>query len=236
VSEAPEPSARVREEWSRRVEVEYRSAALTGHLSLWLIQAGVSPDLIRLALQIVDDELAHAELAHEVATAAGGVPRTVDRNALALVRSDDEPLEHDLVRACVGTFCLGETVAVPLFAALRADCTVAVARQALDRVLRDEVHHRDFGWSLLEWLLTTAPSLRALVERELPAQLAELRAIYAPTDAPSTPCSPGERAWGLMSLPHYGEILVAILDRDFIPRFAKLGLDARAAWSAPHGA
>ena len=241
VSAAPQPSRRVRDEWSRRVEVEYRSAALTGHLALWLIQAGVSPDLIRLALQIVDDELAHAELAHAVAVAAGGAPRTVDRGRLALARSEAEPLEHDVVRTCVGTFCLGETVAVPLFRALREPCTVAVARRALDRVLRDEVHHRDFGWSLLGWLLQTGDGAahRALVERELPAQLAAVRAVYAPGDAdsaagdaPADRCTPAERAWGLMPRRLYRDILTATFERDYVPRFAKLGIDARRAWAA----
>ena len=36
----------VRAEWARRVEAEYRSAAITQHLTLWLIQMGASPDLI----------------------------------------------------------------------------------------------------------------------------------------------------------------------------------------------
>jgi hypothetical protein len=236
VTAAPPPSTRVRDEWSRRVTVEYRSAALTGHLALWLIQAGVSPDLIRLAMHIVDDELAHAELAHEVALAAGthstsstrSTPSTIDRGDLALVRSESEPLEHDIVRTCVGTFCLGETVAVPLFAALRDECSVAVARRALDRVLRDEVHHRDFGWALLEWMLATAAGaeLRALVERELPLQISAVRAVYASGDGGVT-CTRGDRAWGLMPRRRYREILDATITRDYIPRFAKLGIDAR---------
>ena len=229
MSDETAASDRVRAEWSRRVEVEYRSAALTAHLALWLIQAGASPDLIRLALRIVDDELTHAELAHRVAAAAGAEPRTIDRGALALARNEAEPLEHDLARTCVGTFCLGETVAVPLFAALRDGCTVAVARQALDRVLRDEVHHRDFGWSLLEWLLASGggATLRALVERELPAQLAAVRTTYAPTDARAIPCSAAERAWGLMPSQMYGDIFAATVKRDYIPRFAKLGIEVR---------
>ena len=231
---APKPSPRVRDEWARRVGVEYRSAALTSHLALWLIQAGASPDLVRLALQIVDDELAHAELAHAVAVAAGGgAPSTLDRGALALERQQDEPLEHDLVRVCVGTFCLGETIAVPLFRALRDGCTVAPARRALDRVLRDEVHHRDFGWSLLGWLLATpsGPSLRALVEQELPAQLAAVAATYAPAGAAgrALPCSAAERAWGLMPARDYRRIFAATVERDYVPRFARLGIDARTA-------
>ena len=50
----------VRSEWLRRVEAEYRSAAITQHLTLWLIQIGASPDLLRAGLRIAGDELTHA--------------------------------------------------------------------------------------------------------------------------------------------------------------------------------
>ena len=53
-------------------------------------------------------------------------------------------------------FCLGETVAVPLFSHLRERCTESLPRAALDRILRDEVRHRDFGWDLLDWLCTSS--------------------------------------------------------------------------------
>src|SRR5262249_30992454 len=149
-------------EWLRRVEAEYRSAAVTQHLTLWLIQIGASPDLLRAGLRIVRDELAHAEMSHRAYRAAGGeggpelaresleLPRTS-----AQTRGDGEaaPLEDDVTRVCVDVFCLGETVAVRLFKELRQRSEVPAARRVLDRVLRDEVRHRDFGWALLGWLL-----------------------------------------------------------------------------------
>ncbi len=36
-------SERVQHEWLRRVEAEYRSAAIAQHLTLWLTQIGASP-------------------------------------------------------------------------------------------------------------------------------------------------------------------------------------------------
>src|SRR5262245_26733130 len=68
----PEASDAVRGEWARRIGAEYRSAAITQHLTLWLIQMGASPDLIDSGLRIVKDELAHARLSHRVYTAAKG--------------------------------------------------------------------------------------------------------------------------------------------------------------------
>jgi hypothetical protein len=227
---APEAAKR---EWQRRIEAEYRSAAVTQHLTLWLIQIGASPDLIHAGLRIVRDELAHAELSHRTFVAAGGVggPALV-RESLELPRSK-EPLEHDVARVCVDVFCLGETVAVRLFKELRERCTVPVARRALDRVLRDEVRHRDFGWELLEWLLESpsGDALRAVVLRELPRSLARIRQTYAPA-VRGVELGAEEMAWGLMPVARYAAQLEKTFERDYVPRFAKLGFDARAAWSA----
>ena len=75
----------VRSEWGRRVEAEYRSAAITHHLTLWLIQIGASPDLLHEGLRIVGDELVHAELSFKTFADAGGtaVP-PMSRESLAL--------------------------------------------------------------------------------------------------------------------------------------------------------
>jgi hypothetical protein len=235
----PDPTPRVRSEWQRRVEAEYRSAAITQHLVLWLIQIASSPDLIRDGLRIVDDELVHAELSHAVYQAAGGTdPPHIDRNTLGLRRVASEPLENDVLRTGVDIFCLGETVAVRLFKELRAECKPAVARRALDRILRDEVRHRDFGWSLLEWLHESplGPDLMKLAERELPNMFKRVRHAYAPEGARDETSIPdAERAWGLMPNGWYGKILEEVLERDYIPRFSAVGIDARSAWqkSAP---
>jgi hypothetical protein len=230
----PPASARVQAEWARRVGVEYTSAAVTQQLTLWLIQIGASPDLIRTGLRIVGDELEHAEAADRVRKAARGEAAPIDRGTLGIARDGASPIEHDVVRVCLGTFCLGETIAVPLFRALRDPCTVPIARQALDRVLRDEVRHRDFGWALLAWMFERDDTLRTLVEHILPAHFTRLRATYAPPGASSrsdwNDCTPAERAWGIMPLIEYEAALGKTLERDFLPRFGKLGLDAGRAW------
>ena len=120
------------------------------------MQIAASPDLIRGGLRIAWDEMVHARMSHRTYVAAGGeqAPELV-RERLALMRSE-EPLEHDVTRVAVNTFCIGETVAVPLFAA--------------------------------------------------------------------------DRAWGLMPPAEYAAVVEKTLTRDWIPRFGKVGIDARAAW------
>lgn len=230
----PEITDRVREEWRARVAAEYTSAAITQQLTLWLIQAGAPPDLIDTGLAIVADELAHSRLSHEVYVAAGGDQAPAIRQQdLGLVRRGD--LAADLLDASVRIFCLGETVAVPLFAHLRERCTQPVARAALDRILRDEVRHRDFGWDLLDWLATILPDVPRVLEPRVPAMLAELGASYGtgnPVVAEDSGSAPAarvqltadERAWGLAPPRDYAQILAETIERDYRPRFAARGI------------
>jgi hypothetical protein len=226
-------SEHVRQEWLRRVEAEYRSAAITQQLTLWLIQIGASPDLIRAGLRIVSDELTHAEMSHRVYRAAKGMDTPkLARETLGVFHSRGV-LEYDVVRVATDVFCLGETVAVPLFKELRAVCTVGPARRALDRILRDEVRHRDFGWTLLGWMLETAvaPALRRIVVDELPGYFDRIRRSYGSGEHASG-IETADAAWGLMPPARYAEVLRRTLQRDWVPRFAKLGVDAQAAWRA----
>lgn len=103
----------------------------------------------------------------------------------------------------------------------------------LDRVLLDEVRHRDFGWALLGWLLALpiGDQLRALVSRELPRYFARMRRAYG--SAPSAAQLPdADRAWGMMAPAEYAEVLERTVERDWIRRFAEHGIDAKAAWDA----
>lgn len=226
-------SARVRDEWRARIAAEYTSAAVTQHLVLWLIQLGAPPDLIEQGLAIVTDELAHSRLSHEVYTAAGGNdPPALDRDRLGLHRSA-QPLEHDILETAVRVFCLGETVAVPLFKHLRENCTHTEARAALDRILRDEVRHRDFGWDLLDFMLAIDESTSERVTAALPAMLSELEksygignAVIAEDDGVMTD---DERAWGLAPPRDYADILARTIERDYRPRFEARGITIPAA-------
>jgi hypothetical protein len=226
-------SERVRQEWRARIAAEYTSAAMTQHLVLWLIQAGGPPDLIDAGLAIVADELAHSRLSHEVYVAAGGsLPPALAREQLGLVREHDR-LEDDILRVCVRMFCLGETVAVPLFRHLREACTEPTAKAALDRILRDEVRHRDFGWDLLDWLLTIDDGVSARVTSWLPGMLADLERSYGTGNdvvaSDDGAIDKADRAWGLAAPRDYAEILQRTVDRDWVPRFAARDIALRDA-------
>lgn len=224
----------VRIEWGRRVESEYRSATLAQHLTLWLMQMGSPPPLVRAGLNVVKDEIAHAEVSYRVYAAAGGdaLP-PVRRESLSLWRNPTEPLEAAVGRACVELFCLGDTLAVAIYRELRDASSVPSAQKAIDRILRDEMHHRDYGWALLRYLLSmpSGPAVRAIIARDLPMLLAKVRRSYMPPGARAiVKVSPEERAWGLMPIARYGEILERTVLQDYRPRFREFEIDASAAW------
>jgi hypothetical protein len=233
----PLPSDAVRSEWFRRVQAEYRSAAITQHLGLWLIQIGAPPALIADAGRIVADEMAHAEKSHTVFVAAGGsgAPPLL-REDLALARTRG-PLEHDVLRAGVEVFCLGETVAVRLFKRMREACTRPAARRALDRILRDEVRHREFGWTLLDWMLSTplGGDLRVILTNELGAMLQRVRAVYAPGGdeirGRGDTFDDADREWGLISIAEYAAAVNETFVRDYAPRFEALDVKMSATRS-----
>jgi hypothetical protein len=227
-------SERVREEWRARIAAEYTSAAITQHLVLWLLQAAAPPDLIEAGLVIVNDELVHSRMSHEVYVAAGGtLPPSIIREQLGLQRTT-AALEDDILRVTVRSFCLGETVAVPLFKHLRERCTEPLARAALDRILRDEVRHRDFGWDLLDWLCSTpaGDAVAATVAANLPAMLADLEQSYGTANpviaadaAAGADMTESERAWGLAPPREYAAILSQCIEKDYRPRFAARGIE-----------
>jgi hypothetical protein len=231
---APAATERVRAEWRERIAAEYTSATITQHLVLWLMQVGAPPDLIDAGLVIVGDELVHSRMSHETYTAAGGtIPPALDRGRLGL-RPAGAGLELDILRVALEVFCLGETVAVPLFKHLREECTVEPARAALDRILRDEVRHRDFGWDLLDWLSMTsiADAIPEFAAKELPRMFVGLEQSYgaknATIAADDGTISPAERAWGLAAPRDYADILARTFTREWEPRFEARDIDVRA--------
>jgi hypothetical protein len=133
--------------------------------------------------------------------------------------------------------CLGETVAVRLFHRLRDGASVPVARRALDQILRDEVRHRDFGWTLLTWLLETplASSFKRELERDLPAMLERVPRNYGGVALDrlgaealaqqANTHSAAARAWGVMPLAEYVAAVEETFTRDYAPRFRELGIE-----------
>lgn len=233
----PLPSPRVVAEWTRQIVDEYVSCALMQQLGHWLTVVAASPDLVRAAWAIAEDEMAHAELANDVVLAAGATPApTLSRETMELPRTPGEPLELAIARACLGNTLLGETMAVLLFGAMRDVCRVPEAQAFFDRVLRDEVRHRDFGWRLLDWLLVTphADAVRRVIEHDLAERYRACYRRYVPAVPRDRTLTEAEVAWGLLPEEGYAKVMARCGTGDLVPRFAERGfvLDVDAALRA----
>lgn len=230
----PRPPERVRTTWLRRSEAEYASAALSLQLAHWLTEIAGPPELIYAAMDIARDEFGHARHSTEVARAAGATAMPqIDRSQLSAPRDARHPVEEDLLSLLLRSFCVGETLAVPLFREMRAGSSEPAARAVLDLILVDEARHREYAWIALEWLLADHPALRDAAARLAPA------IVRRRVDACSTPLdrilgdtvTPEERSWGLISAGSYRTTVLAALEREVWPRFARLGVardDARS--------
>jgi hypothetical protein len=211
------------------VQAEYRSAATTARVLHWMIQCGLPRPLLDRAQRIVADELDHAELSHGCLVAIGGSADAIDLDVAELA-PPEAPLGPlaSLVDTILHAFCLGETFAVPLFAAMRPHTTEPTAQAALHRILRDEAAHRAFGWDVLDALLAIdGPGVRARVGQRLPGALgAFARAYGAVPDGP--PLSPAERAAGLLPASAYRAAHDRALAEDIGPRLRQRGIDLRA--------
>ena len=77
-------------------------------------------------------------------------------------------------------------------------------------MLKDEVRHREFGWTLLTYLLEqpAADLVRELLDRELADMFVRMRRSYAPVGGEAkTEIPEADRAWGLMPIARYADIL-----------------------------
>jgi hypothetical protein len=210
-------------EWRRRTVAEYASAAKAARLSHLLIALGADRGLINLALRVTRDELDHAELSAKVAEALGDEEAPVGVDLELLLGPEDRRPVAAAATLLLEDFCIGETLAVPLFEAMRAGATEPAAVEALRRICRDEAVHRAFAWRALDALLEVdPPGVHGLIDGLLPAALGRFAATYGEV---SLALQPGPRGLGAGLLPGttWRAIFWRTLETEVLPRFAARG-------------
>jgi hypothetical protein len=211
-------------EWGRRVSAEANSACSSESLALALDALSMSEWAERARLMAAQ-ERRHAQLSAEVFRLAGGSLPNDRSSALRPMHTPAAPLAESVSRTFV-ELCLGETLAVPLFARLRARCSVQLARDALTEILRDEVSHRALGWELLEALLAGAHAarVRSQLEATVPNELERLCSAMRGAAQSPLAVSEADLAWGLMPTSDYAEALEETLIDTWRPRLTAYGL------------
>lgn len=228
------PAQRIHHEWRNRVVAEYTSAAITARVAHLAIACGLPRPTLDIALRIIADELDHAALSDEARVALGDedTPLGLDIQRLQPAPSPDGPLA-DLLDHILTSFCLGETLAVPLFNAMRTGATHPAVMPVLTRVLRDEAVHRAFGWDTLDVLIALDPDgVRARAQQTLPSAYANYRRSYH--DLPvQHEISSEEREAGLLSTGTYREVFRATVTEVIVPRLHARGIVLDPGLDAP---
>ena len=120
-------------------------------------------------------------------------------------------------------FCAGETVAVPLFHAMRAGAEEPKVIACLDRIEKDEAGHRAFGWTTLDELLEIyGPVAHDLVQHHVQRIVDGICAAYDSSDERLTDT---QRAWGLLSGVDHRRISLACARDVIVPRFRQRGFE-----------
>jgi len=216
---------RIQQYWFNQAIAEYTSSARTVELCHWMQRSAFSPDLIRDAIRISDDEMVHAQMCYDIAIELGchhALP--LDTMKLSLTK-EFESLTKSLLLVVVQSYCFGETVAVPLFSAMRQSSSDAQVLKVFDRVLEDEPRHAKFGWLTLAWCYENIDEVKTWLPQVVPIALSRMRLAYndhLPFDSPLTS---QELAWGLFPRERYGEILESVIATKFSKRLSHYNID-----------
>jgi hypothetical protein len=140
-----------RKAWTSAAFQEFRTAAACAATLRSLLEARAPVDLIAFASRFPLDEMVHVELCSRVAAEFGGpVGLTYDPGDLAV----DFGVADPLLRAAhevVAYFCVGEALSIPLLHGTWKAATHPLTRAVLERIVRDEADHGQFGWAFLDW-------------------------------------------------------------------------------------
>ncbi|NQZ33170.1 MAG: ferritin-like domain-containing protein [Oceanospirillaceae bacterium] len=216
---------RLQQFWFNQAVAEYTSSARTVELCHWMQQLSISPDLIRDAIRIADDEMVHAQICFDVSQAVGCTKKLPIESMRLHLEREFESHAKSLLLVIVQSYCFGETVAVPLFSAMRKSASEPAVITVFDRILEDEPRHAKFGWLTLAWCYENLPQTKQWLPQIVPIALSRMRVAYQnhPPFAPAL--SEQELAWGIFPRELYGDILEKTIQKTFNQRLVHYGIN-----------
>ncbi len=219
--------------WSIRMEVEHRSTMVFAQLAQQLFEANAPLDTKIVMMRMAQDELRHTATCAEVLTALGADPAVETSVEVApLAKHEGVSLEERALRNVLYTTCLSEMVACARFVATLDRTTDPFMRDAIRRLLADEVLHGQFGFHYLTAMrpwLDAHPEARAGVERFLVHAFAVIEGELAPR--PPFPVLSAEAiALGIDDPALAREVFYGTMEGAIVPGLERLGLAAGASW------
>jgi hypothetical protein len=135
--------------WEQRAYSESSVRTVFHQLANDLAATGAHPDVVAHARRAAEDELRHASMCTELASAYRG--EAVAPAVAPAVRLPDYVADRRLRAAlqAVNLSCIGETIAVAFVEACLAACGDRELREIHGRHLADEIRHARVGWAHL---------------------------------------------------------------------------------------
>jgi hypothetical protein len=172
---ALDPSVRrlVADTSARRAALELRGAAAFTVVTQALIDAQAETSLVDMAARAIAQEIDHCRIYLDLARAYGGdgePPRVspIDAPHFREAAPDLRPLLR-VIAMCA----INETMACGFLELCLKGARVPVVREAVRRILADEIHHARIGWALLG-----SPRVSPLQRREIARWLVAMLDIH----------------------------------------------------------
>lgn len=223
---------RIKTFWRSQVKAEYASAAISAEFAQWLLRVGASPDLVKQCLDIAKDEVDHSVLCHQVLLAAGDNDAVKFSDGTLRMMANHADLRKNVLDALLSFYCLGETVAVPLFSAMMQDTRHETALQAYQRIIQDEPRHSGFGWLGLAWAHSAWPETEEWLVELFPVALQRIARQYYRDTEFNPPLSEREREWGMLPKQQYAEVFEHAVLRLYAKNLRYYGVDVEGVWAS----
>ncbi len=136
--------------WASRVRSEYQSIQIATRLLSETLAAGESFETHRIVLDMVKDELRHAELCADVCRALGTSPPSPSEVAAPLPALGEVPVSERLLASAISLFLVNETFSVAYIRDLAARCQHPVIGPVLSAIGGDEDEHEAFGETFVQ--------------------------------------------------------------------------------------
>jgi len=228
--------ASVAAQWRYRMAFEHRSAMVFSQLAAQLYEANASLDAKIVMLRMSADELRHTGTCADVIRALdpeGGEPAVdVELEVAPLARHGHASRQGRAVRHVIYTTRLAELVGCARFGRTPQPPTDPFLRDAMRRLLADEVLHGQFGFHYLtawrEWL-DAHPDTRASLERYLVHAFAVIEEELAPKGR-YAPLTAEAQALGADDFELAREVFYGTMEGAVVPGLEQQGIAAGPSW------
>lgn len=145
--------------WRQRASSEFRSIQIMIRFLSEIVGAGEPLDVYSGAVDLITDEIRHAELCAAVCKVLGAPAQLPEPVALMDAPGFlSAPMSERALATAITMLGINETISVGYIADLAARCQTPGIREVLTATIGDEQEHEDFGWTYIRRALQRFPA------------------------------------------------------------------------------